>query len=65
VASQVAGHGTAQQARAGDDFQRPLRSRFQPRLTRGVDMICIANDGAKRAFETGFWRNRCPNRQTS
>jgi len=26
----------AQQRRAGDGFQRPLRSRFQPRLTPGV-----------------------------
>jgi hypothetical protein len=26
----------AEQARAGDAFQRPLRSRFQARLTRGV-----------------------------
>ena len=28
--------GLAEQARAGDGVQRPLRSRFPPRLTRGV-----------------------------
>jgi hypothetical protein len=28
----------AEPRRAGDGFQRPLRSRFQPRLRPGVDM---------------------------
>jgi hypothetical protein len=30
--------GLAEQARAGDGFQRPLRFRFQPRLTRGAHL---------------------------
>jgi hypothetical protein len=29
-------NGLAEQLRAGDGFQRPLRVRFQPRLTPGV-----------------------------
>ena len=32
----LGGQGGAEQARAGDAFQRPLRSRFPPRLTRSV-----------------------------
>jgi hypothetical protein len=50
-----------EQARAGDALQRPLRSRFQARLTRGVDMIDIANGCAKRTYKSDFWRNRCVN----
>ena len=30
------GQGGAEQARAGDGVQRPLRFRFPPRLTRSV-----------------------------
>jgi hypothetical protein len=45
----------------GDGVQRPLRSRFPPRLTRGVDMIDIANGCAKRTYKSDFWRNRCVN----
>jgi hypothetical protein len=37
---------------AGDGFQRPLRSRFQPRLKRGVDMICMATACAQRTCKT-------------
>ena len=46
----------AEQARAGDGFQRPLvpRSRCLPRLTRGVDMIDIANGCAKRTYKLTF-----------
>jgi hypothetical protein len=39
---------------AGDGFQRPLCSRFQPRLMPSVDMICIATDCAKRTYITTF-----------
>ena len=35
---QAGGRGRAEQARAGDAFQRPLRSRFRQQLTRSVDM---------------------------
>jgi RNA-directed DNA polymerase len=41
-----------------DAFQRPLRSRFQARLSRSVDMICIASTCARRH---AFWRKRCVN----
>jgi hypothetical protein len=32
----LGGQGGAEQARAGDGVQRPLRFRFPPRLTRSV-----------------------------
>ena len=35
----------AQQGGAGDGLQRPLRSRFQPRLTPGVDMTSNVKSG--------------------
>jgi hypothetical protein len=38
AAFMLGAEGRAEQARAGDGVQRPLRSRFQARLTRGVDM---------------------------
>ena len=38
----------AEQRHAGDGVQRPLRSRFPPRLMPSVDMICIATACAKR-----------------
>jgi hypothetical protein len=56
----LGGQGGAEQARAGDGVQRPLRSRFPPRLTRS-DMIDIANGCAKRTCTSDFWRNRCVN----
>ena len=37
-----AGQVWAEQRRAGDGFQRPLRSRRPPRLKRDVGMICMA-----------------------
>jgi hypothetical protein len=36
VSAEGWGRPQAEQPRAGDGFQRPLRSRFQPRLTRSV-----------------------------
>jgi hypothetical protein len=44
-----------------DALQRPLRSRFQARLSRSVDMIDIASGCAKRTYTSDFWRNRCVN----
>jgi hypothetical protein len=38
-----------------------LRFACPPRLTRGVDMIDIANGCAKRTYKSDFWRNRCVN----
>ena len=40
---------------AGDGLQLTLRFSFQPRLTPGVDMICIANYYAKRTCKTRLW----------
>ena len=51
----------AEPRRAGDGVQRPLRSRFQPRLTPSVDMIDIASGCAKRTYKSDCWRNRCVN----
>jgi hypothetical protein len=42
----------AEQRRAADCLQRPLRSRFRQQPTPGVDMICIAIACAKRASNT-------------
>ena len=58
-----AAHGTlpAEPSTAADALQRPLRSRFQARLSRSVDMIDIANGCAKRTYKSDFWRNRCVN----
>jgi hypothetical protein len=41
---------------AADCLQRPLvpRFRFQQRLRRSVDMICIATDCAKSTYKTTF-----------
>jgi hypothetical protein len=53
--------GLAEQAPAADAFPRSLRSRFQARLRRSVDMIDIASGYAKRTYKSDFWRNRCVN----
>ena len=46
--SGLGGQGGAEQARAGDGVQRPLRFRFPPRLTRSVGLLTVrrkkAND---------------------
>jgi hypothetical protein len=49
------------QTAAADALQRALRSRFQARLSAGVDMIDIASGCAKRTYKSDFWRNRCVN----
>jgi len=40
--------GLAEQARAGDGLQLPLRFSFQPRLTRGVRQQAVERDRGKR-----------------
>jgi hypothetical protein len=38
----LGGQGGAEQARAGDGVQRPLRFRYPPRLTRSVRQTMVS-----------------------
>jgi hypothetical protein len=45
------GRSLAEPSRAGDAFQRPLRSRFQARLTPGVAMTSAVKSSRKNSYE--------------
>ena len=54
--------GQAEQSRAGDGLQRPLRSRFQPHLTRGVRLPTIRWRGGEVSWP-GSCHRKCPSMQ--